>query len=193
VYQSKVNSLLASQSNLKSNESEEDSSYILKDYEPYTESLVMRLNVIIDDTVNIKSKEDFICSANKMFDEYNDEIMNSTSLSEIVKQCIIENNVIRYNKFILTVKYLEQSDGTDNLKSIGSWIRKNAAILKCTAMSIAASGVCAVAVETTIVAVAGATFTIGTVVVPVGYMAYTVWAACVAATINATVCWAQIE
>lgn len=194
-YQSKINELIASQANLKSANTE-DVSYILSDeyYIPFAEELLMRLNAVIDDTLNISTKEDFIMGTDKIFNEYNNEIMNSASISEIEKQCIIENNVLRYNKFILTVEYLEQIDGTTYQKgSFKDWLKKNAAILRCTALTLTASAACATAVATTVVATGTAVFTIGTVVVPAAYATYVTWATCVAATINATVCWALID
>lgn len=128
------------------------------------------------DTVTVFTKEIMLPKFKSVLDKFNNSIMNSVSLTDVQKQNVIENAAIRFNIFYTTLKYGEEISGQSGSKGLFSWLRKQAAKIKCTAQSLLAGVACTAAVVSS----------------PVPATGFALWAACVAQTMNAVACWAAI-
>lgn len=147
----------------------------LQDRLDILQSLWFALPSMQDSDDNDPAQEDVLSDMQKVSDNFVLSVLNDNSLSEIEKQLIAENIVFRTNLAIITIKYGEEIEDVASTR-IFKWIKKNLAKIRCTALSVAAAASCTTAIVST----------------ATGPAAVALWATCVAATANATNCWASI-
>lgn len=170
LFQEKLENTFSSTTMLKSASSAEDTIDI-NVLQGYMDEMADRL-LNIDTTSS--SKEEAISLMSEQRDIYIDEIKNDAGLGNWEKTIILENVMLSSEMIFVTLRYGENLEEVQ-LKSLGSWSKKNKQKIECTIKTATAVAACAAAATTT--ATTGV---------------WILWLKCAAATTAAVNCWAQL-